>query len=44
VRPAARADALKPYSNEEFEAALAELAAFASARPASVQAQIQQLR
>ena len=44
VRPAARADALKPYSNEELETALAELAAFASARPAFVAAQIQQLR
>ena len=44
VRPAARADTLKPYSNEELEAALAELATFASARTTFVAAQIQQLR
>ena len=44
VRQAALADQLKPYSNEEFEAALAELATLASARTAFVQAQIQQLR
>jgi hypothetical protein len=44
VRGAALADPVKPYSNEEFEAAIAELATFASARTTFVAAQIQQLR
>jgi spore coat protein CotH len=44
VRGAALADPVKPYSNEEFEAAIAELATFASTRTTFVAAQIQQLR
>jgi spore coat protein CotH len=44
IREAALADSLKPYSNEEFDAALKELAAFAQSRTTFVAAQIQQLR
>jgi hypothetical protein len=35
---------LKPYSNEEFEAVLAEFATFAQTRTTFVAAQIRQLR
>ena len=44
IRDAVPADPLKPYTNEEFDAAFAELLAFARARPAFVTSQVQQNR
>ena len=44
IRDAALADPLKPYSNEEFDAACAELLAFARTRAAFVTSQVQQNR
>jgi hypothetical protein len=37
-------DTLKPYTNDEFDAAFAELLAFARTRPAFVTSQVQQNR
>ena len=44
IREAVYADPLKPYTNEEFDAAVAELLTFARTRPAFVTAQVQQTR
>jgi spore coat protein CotH len=42
IRDSVMADPLKPYSNDEFDAAFAELLSFARTRPASVTSQVQQ--
>jgi hypothetical protein len=42
IRDSALADTLKPYTNEEFDAAFAELLTIARARPAFVTQQVQQ--
>jgi spore coat protein H len=44
IRDSVLADILKPYTNEEFDAAFAELLTFARARPAFVTQQVQQNR
>jgi hypothetical protein len=44
IRDAAIADTLKPYTIEEFDAAFAELLAFARSRPSFVTSQVQQNR
>ena len=44
IRDAVFGDGLKPYTNEEFEAAFAELASFARTRAAFVTQQVQQLK
>jgi spore coat protein CotH len=44
IRNAVYADPLKPYTNEEFDAAFAELLTFARTRPAFVTGQVQQNR
>jgi spore coat protein CotH len=44
IRDSALADPLKPYTIEEFDAAFAELLAFAQSRPAFVTSQVQQNR
>jgi spore coat protein CotH len=44
IRDFALADSFKPYTNEEFDAAFAELLAFARTRPAFVTSQVQQNR
>jgi spore coat protein CotH len=44
IRDAVLADSLKPYSIEEFDAAFAELLAFARTRPAVIRSQVQQNR
>jgi hypothetical protein len=44
IRDSVRADPFKPYTNEEFDAAFAELLAFARTRPAFVASQVQQNR
>jgi spore coat protein CotH len=44
IREAALADPLKPYTNDEFDAACAELLAFARTRPAFVISQVEQNR
>jgi len=44
IHDAVLADPLKPYTNEEFEAAFAELVSFARTRPAFVAQQVQQVR
>ncbi len=42
IRDSVLADTLKPYTNEEFDAAFAELLMFAQSRPAFVAQQVQQ--
>ena len=42
IRDSVLADTLKPYTNEEFDAAFAELLTFARSRPAFVTPQVQQ--
>jgi hypothetical protein len=42
IRPYALSDPLKPYTNEEFDAAFNELLNFARSRPAFVSQQVQQ--
>ncbi len=44
IRGSVIADPFKPYTNEEFDAALAELLAFARTRPGFVTSQVQQNR
>jgi spore coat protein CotH len=44
IRDSVIADPFKPYTNEEFDAALAELLAFARTRPGFVTSQVQQNR
>jgi spore coat protein CotH len=44
IREFARADVLKPVTNDEFEAAIADLVRFARARPLLVRAQADRLR
>jgi hypothetical protein len=44
IRELAFGDPLKPYTNEEFDAAFAELLAFARTRPAFVTQQVQENR
>jgi len=44
IREAAHADPLKPYSNEDFEDAFAELMVFARSRPDFVKAEVEQNR
>jgi spore coat protein CotH len=44
IRDSALADPLKPYTIEEFDAAVAELLAFAQSRPSFVTSQVQQNR
>ena len=44
IRNAVLADALKPYSIEEFDRAFAELLTFARTRPAFIRSQVQQNR
>jgi spore coat protein CotH len=44
IRDAVIGDPLKPYTNEEFEAAFIELASFARTRAAFINQQVQQLR
>ena len=44
IRDAVLGDGLKPYTNEEFEAAFAELASFARTRAAFVTQQVQQIK
>ena len=44
IRDSVRADPLKPYSNEEFDAAFVEVLNMARTRPAFVAQQVQQLR
>ena len=44
IRESVLADPLKPYTIEEFDAAFAELLAFARTRPAFVTSQVQQNR
>jgi spore coat protein CotH len=44
IRGHVRGDTLKPYTNDEFDAAFAELLAFARTRPAFVTSQVQQNR
>ena len=44
IRDSVLADPLKPYTNEEFDAAFADLLAFARTRPAFVTSQVQQNR
>jgi spore coat protein CotH len=44
IRAHVYADPLKPYTNEEFDAAFAELLTFARTRPAFVTSQVQQNR
>jgi len=44
IRDSVRADPFKPYTNEEFDVAFAELLAFARTRPAFVTSQVQQHR
>jgi spore coat protein CotH len=44
IREAVYADPLKPYTNEEFDAAFAELLSFARTRPGVVTSQVQQSR
>src|SRR5262245_20275740 len=44
IRDSAVVDDFKPYSNEEFDAAIAELALFARTRGAFVTSQVQQLK
>ena len=44
IRDSVLADPFKPYTNEEFDAAVAELLTFARTRPAFVTSQVQQNR